>query len=275
MNETTGPVIRYLSLGWGVQSFCIAAMCALGEIETPDLAIHADTGHEAEATYDFANRWTPWLEERGLKVVTVQEPNTKLLRTNSAGSKSSHSIYAPAHTRRTADGKKGQIKRECTYNWKVRPMNRHIRSLLPGGRTHPGAVECWQGISLDEWHRMRTNERKYITNVYPLVDRRMTREHCVAWLESQGLEIPPKSACVFCPYHSAAHWRQMKQEDGTDWKLAVAADKEIRHARSHEGFESFVHRATLPLEEAVVIPEDLGAKQFELEMPCDGGVCWV
>ena len=39
----------------------------------------------------------------------------------------------------------------------------------------PGAVECWQGISLDEWHRMRDSGVRYTRNVYPLVDRRMTR----------------------------------------------------------------------------------------------------
>ena len=41
------PEITYLSLGWGVQSWTIAAMAALGELPPIDLAIHADTGHEA------------------------------------------------------------------------------------------------------------------------------------------------------------------------------------------------------------------------------------
>ena len=73
MSET--PAIRYLSLGWGVQSFTIAAMCALGELEGLDVAVHADTTHEAEATYDFARRWTPWLGERGVRVETVGASN--------------------------------------------------------------------------------------------------------------------------------------------------------------------------------------------------------
>ena len=41
------PEITYLSLGWGVQSWTIAAMAALEELPPIDLAIHADTGHEA------------------------------------------------------------------------------------------------------------------------------------------------------------------------------------------------------------------------------------
>ena len=50
------PELTYLSLGWGVQSFTLAAMAALGELPPIDLAIHADTGHEAQGTYDHARK---------------------------------------------------------------------------------------------------------------------------------------------------------------------------------------------------------------------------
>lgn len=63
--------MKIISLGWGIQSFTLAAMSALGEIEKVDLAINADTTHERQATYEFAKRWTPWLQEHGLNVVTV------------------------------------------------------------------------------------------------------------------------------------------------------------------------------------------------------------
>ena len=61
-----------ISLGWGTQSFALAAMSALGELPPVDVAIHADTGYERAATYAFAAKWTPWLEERGVRVVTVR-----------------------------------------------------------------------------------------------------------------------------------------------------------------------------------------------------------
>ena len=35
------PVMKIISLGWGVQSFTLAAMVALGELEPVDFAIHA------------------------------------------------------------------------------------------------------------------------------------------------------------------------------------------------------------------------------------------
>ena len=72
--------LKFLSLGWGVQSFTIAAMIALEELAPVDLAIHADTTHEAEGTYRHAEKYTPWLESRGLKVVTVTAKRAELVR---------------------------------------------------------------------------------------------------------------------------------------------------------------------------------------------------
>lgn len=62
---------RAISLGWGVQSWTLAAMSALGELPPVSVAIHADTTHEMQATYEFAATWAPWLEERGVQVATV------------------------------------------------------------------------------------------------------------------------------------------------------------------------------------------------------------
>lgn len=63
-----------ISLGWGVQSFALAAMVAKGILPKVDAAVHSDTAHERAGTYEFARRWTPWLEERGVRVVTVSDP---------------------------------------------------------------------------------------------------------------------------------------------------------------------------------------------------------
>jgi len=44
--------LRVLSLGWGVQSWTLAAMIALKELPPIDYAIHADTTHPR----DFGSR---------------------------------------------------------------------------------------------------------------------------------------------------------------------------------------------------------------------------
>ena len=65
--------LTVLSLGWGVQSWTLAAMVALKELPPVDCAIHADTTHEASGTYEHAKKWTPWLEDQGVLVVGSEQ----------------------------------------------------------------------------------------------------------------------------------------------------------------------------------------------------------
>ena len=65
----------------------------------------------------------------------------------------------------------------------------------------------------------------------------------------------------------------MKQAGGADWDEAVTVDEVIRHQRS--GHVLFIHPSRLPLAEGISIPEDYGAKQMEMDIPCDSGHCFV
>ena len=271
--------LRCLSMGWGVQSFTIAAMMALDELPRVDVLIHSDTEHEKQETYEFARQWTPWLGEHGLTVATVRSANTNVKRPEWRDG----GVMIPVFTIDKAEGTHGQITRQCTGNWKVKPIRTFVRAELErrGIRKEPGAVEMWMGISADEWPRIRTSDVKYITNVYPLVDRNITRNGCLTWLAQHGFPTPPKSACTFCPYHSIAAWKELKRKGGPerkggpDWDEAVAVDAEMREVRRFH--EVYVHPYRVPLEEAVHLPEDDGQLTLELglEQPCDSGHCWT
>ena len=262
--------LMILSLGWGVQSWTLAAMVALEELPPVDYAIHADTTHEHKGTYEHAAKWTPWLGEHGVTVVTVLANRPDVVREDWGAS-----TLIPAFSTGITTGDRGQIRRQCTHDWKIMPIRRFIRSVID--RPTPGAVPSLQGISYDEWRRMRTSDVKYIENKYPLVDMRMTRSDCVAWLQSHQLDVPPKSACVFCPFKNIDSWKELKRQGGEDWQYAVAADTAIRNKRVGHGHLLYVHPARKPLAEAVNIPEDHGAYQSELDLeaPCDSGHCFV
>ena len=104
-------MLKVLSLGWGVQSWTVAAMSALGALPKLDVAIHADTRWEHQATYRFAKQWSPWLEERGLKVVCVGDRQQ-------AGKVVTGQTDIPAFTINYArGGRNGQLKRQCTSKW--------------------------------------------------------------------------------------------------------------------------------------------------------------
>jgi len=246
-----------LSLGFGTQSFTLAAMVALGEIEPIDFAINADTTHERKATYEFAKRWTPWLEERGVKVVTV-----KSLRNNAAINDYGR-VDIPAFT--TNGISNGQIQRQCTGDWKIAPMRRYLQSVRAGQ-----PIEQWIGISLDEFQRMKESDVKYITNRWPLIERKMTRHDCQLWLERHGLEIPTRSACYFCPYHSRREWNEIKHSE--DWEKAVEVDNQIRKACPP--YDLFVNVQRKPLAECDLdSPQDKG--QMDLWNDECSGSCGV
>lgn len=224
--------MRIISLGWGVQSFTLAAMAALEELDSVSAAIHADTTYEASATYEFAQRWSLWLENHNVRVITVKPlaaPNPINIRGG---------VEIPAHTATPTGG--GMIRRQCTHEWKRRPIRHWLQSNRNGAQ-----VEQWLGISLDEVQRMRDSNVRYIKHRYPLIERRMTRHDCIQWLQSNSLEVPPKSACTFCPFHDMAAWREMKIKNGADWQEAVRVDEAIRTARPP--YDLFLHPAKIPL----------------------------
>lgn len=255
--------MKILSLGWGVQSFTLAAMSALGELEPIDAAIHSDTGYESQLTYAFAERWTPWLENHGVKVVTLRGTNGTLEEViEVAKSTGKKFLRIPAFTE--IDGVSQIGKRECTNHWKITPMRRWMQA-----NRNKQPVEQWIGISLDEFERMRYSDVKYITNRYPLYERRITRAACQSWLEKHGIEVPSKSACVFCPYHGTTDWIKTKSVPG-DWARAVAMDEYIRSVTGRG--KNYLNCRLKPLTELdLTTQEERGQMSF---FDCSG-TCWL
>lgn len=321
MSET----MKVISLGWGVQSWTLAAMVALGELESVDVALHSDTTWERQTTYEFARQWTPWLQERGVRVIQVSdgdqaakmitgEPDIPAFTqaatdqiTNEHGG-----VFAPAHTTCTNGNPAGMLRRQCTHRWKIRPMRRFLSDLiltsglywedvckvyhrgkiskaafdyiyrvsfervLPRLKKGPGVVEQWLGITLDEVERAKDSDVQWITHRFPLLEKKMTRLDCLAWLESKGLPTPGKSSCVFCPYHTRRVFAEMKRDGGPDWETAVEVDEAIRSKRP--GFIAYVHPDRIPLID-VKIAEDFGATQLSFtdlsNAECDSGYCFL
>jgi hypothetical protein len=254
--------MKVLSLGWGIQSFTLASMVAIGELEPIDVAIHSDTGYESKLTYEFAERWTEWLESHGVHVETVHGTDgttDQIFNTSKSGYRF---LKIPAFY--TQDGKRSIMRRQCTTHWKIRP----VRHWITKNRSKR-KVEQWIGISLDERERMRISDVKFLTNRFPLVEKRMTRDMCIAWLENHGLEVPPKSACIFCPYHSEAQWAKTKSVTD-DWKRAIEVDELVRNFELDK--EIYLNSQLKPLAE---LDLDLQNENDRMEFFDCSGNCWL
>jgi hypothetical protein len=242
--------LKVISLGWGVQSFTMAAMSAVGDLEPVDFVIHSDTTHEASWTYEFAKIYTSWFEKNSVKVITVK-PSKKHQNyfDNYKG------VYIPAFT--FSDRGRGQLRRQCTGSWKVEPMRRYFQKVRNGK-----PIELWLGITTDEIKRAKHSDRKYITHRWPLLEKNMSRSDCITWLENHFLDVPNRSSCVFCPYHDKATWRQIMSSP-VDRNNAVRYDQAIRKIRPP--FDLFVHQSRVPLDQVDFrTPEEKGQLPLNL-----------
>jgi len=149
----------------------------------------------------------------------------------------------------------GMLRRQCTQDFKIRPIQREQRRLL-GLVPHQRwplhvSIEQWIGISLDEEQRCRASRVPAISHRWPLIELRMTRADCLKWMRGRGFPQPAKSACTFCPYHDDAMWRDMKLNDPESFADAIAVDEAIRSGMAGPkrpvSDQWFVHRQRIPL----------------------------
>lgn len=264
-----------ISLGAGVQSSTMALMAAAGEITPmPDCAIFADTGSEPEAVY---KQLAYLIECLPFPVLTVSAGS--LFEDLMHGTERA-SWGRPPFFVANDDGRAGQLRRQCTGDYKIDPIRRKVRELV--GLTkrrspkHP-VVTQWIGISTDEATRMKDSREAWQLNRWPIVEKGMNRAACLRWLEVNGHPRPPKSACVFCPYRDSLSWREMKQSDPVSFAKAVLIDKTVRNNMPGVSkSETFIHRSLIPLSEiAWSDAVDLGDKQINMfENECEG-MCGV
>jgi hypothetical protein len=267
-----------LSLGAGVQSSTLALMAAEGEVPTPDCAIFADTGAEPAAVY----AWLLKLE--GLLPFPVHRVMEKdgLLENITESVKGGRFAGAPFYTENADFNKtdrEGQLRRQCTREFKIQPITRKIRELLGAKPREQLArqghlVTQYIGISLDEVIRMKPSREKWIRHEWPLVDKRMTRWDCIRWLKARGHDVPPKSACTFCPYHSNAEWRHLRDTDSAGWRQAVEIDNLIRGGVRGTKFALYLHKSMKPLETCDLSTEEDKGQQSLFGNECEG-ICGV
>jgi hypothetical protein len=244
-------VIRVLSLGAGVQSTTVALLAAAGELPPLDCAIFADTGAEPRGVYDHLARLVPALPFP-VHIISAGNLYLEILKATRRESKRGSHARPPLFVK-NPDGSRGMIRRQCTGDYKIDPIERKVRELLGlvARQRWPREVRAIQvmGISIDEASRMRASRIPTIAHEYPLIDLGWTRSKCLAWLAARGWH-PPKSACTFCPYHDDATWRRLRDTDAAGWAQAVEVDRAIRHGLKGDTLsgELFVHSSLIPLE---------------------------
>lgn len=287
-----------LNLGVGVQSSTVYLMACAGEVVEFDFSIFADPGDEPQDVYLHLE----WLRKVGTIPIMVRSrgklgDDLKLGRVHVGVDSAHHAHYRhrsasiPAFTSAKDGGKvEGMIKRQCSKEYKIEVIERTIRRDIVGLKPRqrmPKDVLIHQyfGISLDEAGRaVRIEEaarkHKWLRVHFPLLEKNMTRTDCLNWLSGRVPHQVPKSACVFCPYHSDAEWLTIKKNP-EDWARAVEIDEALRANDHFMGKQMeqklYLHRSCKPLVQIEFNPKP-SSREFQTNINFNQecmGVCGV
>jgi hypothetical protein len=266
-----------LNLGAGVQSSTILLMSIHGDLPPLDCAIFADTGWEPTEVYE----WMDWLG-------FMARPHFPVYRV-SAGNIRGETLAAIREGRRSetppvwseSGASSAPAIRKCTRHYKIRPIERKAKELAGIGRGRdplPDApvVRQWIGISSDEMERMVCDGQSWHDFWHPLIESApgiprlpgYSRADCFTWLRLHDYPMPPRSACIGCPYHDNAEWRHIRSRP-REWADAVDYDRQLRAHGNLPGMRNaaYLHSSLVPLDEAPIDASE--AQQSWIE--CSGG----
>jgi 3'-phosphoadenosine 5'-phosphosulfate sulfotransferase (PAPS reductase)/FAD synthetase len=265
VSENPNPK-KFISWGKGLQSTALCVMSAKGLIDKVDAIVTAETGWEHPHTYEIERFYTKFFQNSGIPVYKVQAGDIHF-----ANQREFNELPL-------WDGnKRYPLKRQCTSSYKIEPIRLKMRELCGlrldnKGRTLSKTAYLYLGISYDESERIAISNRKWIENVYPLVDMKWTRKDCEDFLARESLPVPMKSSCVICPYKSPAFWKYTKENYPEDFLKAIEFDESIRVNRRmfDKGYTSmlYLYKKLVPLADAKFTDDD------SLDV-CDTGYCFV
>lgn len=205
--ELREPIV--VAYGMGVDSTALLVGLARRGI-VPDLILFADTGGEKPETYAYLPIIQAWLARVSFPPVIVVR-RAPISGQNGDYDTLEGNCLVNATLPGLAFGRKS-----CSMKWKVEPQNSHCASWAP-------AIACWaRGRKVqkligydagpkDKRRRHIPDDARY-RYFYPLDDWGWDRERCEREILAEGLPLPPKSACWFCPATKPEELVELRQK---------------------------------------------------------------
>jgi hypothetical protein len=216
--------------GGGVNS--VAMLILLRDLGiVPFAIVMTDPGAEKKATEvhrdEVMNAWCaangfPAIAVRSRKLMSLERPRAWRGETLEEETLRIRSLPSVAF-----GFKKCSLKyKRDVFNWWAESSD-ECRAEWEAGRKIVKAI----GFDADEDHRARPTfgdplENSRFVPWYPLYDANIDRAGCVAMILSEGLPLPPKSSCVFCPNHKLEEWQDMRANHPEDFARAVAMSRQ-------------------------------------------------
>ena len=272
--------LRVVSYGGGVQSTALLVLAAQGRIDFRTFLM-ANVGNDSEhpATLAYVRDVAmPYAEAHGIDVHlldrvkrdgTVETLWGRLMR------EGSRSLPIPV---RMSNGAPGQ--RSCTADFKIKVTGKWVKQH---GATAASPATVAIGISVDEIHRANNRRSEPHENVvYPLVGigeetgLRMNRTDCIRLIAAEGLPVPPKSSCFFCPFHRPSTWQDMARDEPDLFEKSALLEDALNARRDMLGKDRvYLTRFGMPLRDAIGTDQPLLFSDADDNGDCDSGWCFL
>ncbi len=172
------------SFGGGVDSTAMIIKMTRGGV-LYDAILFADTGGEKPETYSFISVFNAWLLRNNQTPITFVKYSSVRMKKLTLEQDILNNKTLPA----IAFGFK-----TCSQKFKIQPQIAWIKRNF---RYH--SITMHIGYDTGEIRRAKPNPEKGFSNEFPLILMGLTRERCEEIITEEGLPVPPKSSCFFCP----------------------------------------------------------------------------
>lgn len=191
-----------------------------------DLILFANTGGECPHTYEHINKFNEWLLQHGLPEITVvqkEDCNGKRITLEEDILKN-HSLPSIAYGFKT-----------CSQKFKTGPQEKFLNHYAPCKKVWESGEKANKYIGFDAGEERRKDsayalnlvDKKYAYH-YPLIDWEWYREDCQRVIQKEGLPLPGKSSCFFCPSMKKQEIKELKRNYPELFARAIAIEDNAR-----------------------------------------------
>jgi hypothetical protein len=208
-----------VSYGGGVNS--TAMLIAMRKLDIiPHAIVFADTGGEMPHTYRYLVTFGAWLASNGMPPITAVKYDSQhgTLETECLNNETIPS---------KAFGNSG-----CSVKWKRQPIDKWIKDDRRCAATlaRGEKVVRFIGIHYGEKRRGRIPDTEQFEFVYPLRGLQIGQQGCEQLIANEGLPLPGKSACFFCPAMKVHEIKSLAANHPDLAKRAIEMERNAREA---------------------------------------------
>lgn len=238
-----------VSCGMGTNSVALLIECVKRSIRV-DLILFADTGAEKPHTYKYLTYFSNWLASKGYPTITTVKLANKTLEQDCLERNALPSVAYGFKT--------------CSQRFKIQPQDKFINNHAPAKEAVKNGARLVKliGFDADEPYRAAKTYKDKFTRIYPLIDWDMGREECIQTINGEGLALPGKSSCYFCPNSKPSEIKWLEQNHPDLFKKALQIESQADLTKIAGLGRNFSWKSIYQQQDAFM-------DHFVPEMPCE------